>query len=179
MPLLSVCGSSPFSGSILDKWPARVNRDPTDGNTRRPQKAGEPPRVSRRALYVSPATRVVEHRQPRIVTQREGRPTGTGAPRTKRPRGSRRGIPGNGMHSNLLIINKLVEAAGVEPDPGRSTNRLMAHDFRRKDLIPRRFSPSIESPGVPSCPLESTPVVETFWRRSRLGNWSSESMKGT
>ena len=73
----------------------------------------------------------------------------------------------------------MVEAAGVEPDPYPSTNRLMAHDFHRKTLIPRRFLPSIESSGVPSCPLESTPVVETFWRRSRLGNWSSESMKGT
>jgi len=55
--------------------------------------------------------------------------------------------------------------AGVEPDPGRSTNWLMAHDFRRKTLILRRFSPSIESPRVPYCPQESTPVVEIFWRR--------------
>ena len=43
----------------------------------------------------------------------------------------------------------LVEAAGVEPDPGQFTNVLMAHDFRRKTLIPRRFPPSIESPAVP------------------------------
>ncbi len=66
----------------------------------------------------------------------------------------------------LLIIIELVEAAGVEPDYPRSTNRLMEHDFRRKTLIPRRFPPSIESPGVPSRPPESTPVLETFWRRS-------------
>ncbi len=79
----------------------------------------------------------------------------------------------------LLLINELVEAAGVEPDHPLLTNRLMTHDFRRNILISRRFQPSIESPGVPSCPLESTPVVETFWRRSRLGNWSNESMKGT
>jgi hypothetical protein len=59
----------------------------------------------------------------------------------------------------------MVEAAGIEPDPGESTNRLMVHDFSRKTSIPSRFSPSIESPGVPSCPLESTPVVEIFWRR--------------
>ncbi len=59
----------------------------------------------------------------------------------------------------------MVEAAGVEPDPGRSTNRLMAQDFRRNNMIPRRFPPSIESPGVPYSPLESTPVLETFWRR--------------
>jgi hypothetical protein len=62
----------------------------------------------------------------------------------------------------------MVEAAGVEPDHLRSTNWLMAHDFRRKVLIPRRFSPSIESPGVPYSPLESTPVVETFWRRDLI-----------
>ena len=43
----------------------------------------------------------------------------------------------------------MVEAAGVEPDHLRSTNWLMAHDFRRKVLIPCRFSPSIECPGVP------------------------------
>ena len=61
---------------------------------------------------------------------------------------------------------KMVEAAGIEPDPGQSTNRLMAHDFCRNTLIPCRFPPSIESPGVPSCPLESTPVVEIFWRRA-------------
>jgi hypothetical protein len=58
--------------------------------------------------------------------------------------------------------------AGIEPDPGQSTNRLMAHDFRRKTLIPSRFSPSIESPGAPTCPLESTPVVEISWRRCPL-----------
>ena len=63
-----------------------------------------------------------------------------------------------------------MEAAGVEPDHLRSTNWLMAHDFRRKVLIPRRFSPSIESPGVPSCPLESTPVMETFWRQKPYGS---------
>jgi hypothetical protein len=42
----------------------------------------------------------------------------------------------------------MVEAAEVEPDPGQLTNRLMAHDFRHKTFIPRRFLPSIESPGV-------------------------------
>lgn len=61
----------------------------------------------------------------------------------------------------------VAEAAGVEPDYPRSTNRLMEHDFRRKILIPRRFPPSIESPGIPLRPLESTPVLETFWRRDR------------
>lgn len=63
---------------------------------------------------------------------------------------------------------RLVEAAGVEPDPDGSTNRLMTHDFRRKTLIPRLFPPSIESPGAHSCPLESTPVVEIFWRQGAV-----------
>ena len=72
----------------------------------------------------------------------------------------------------------VVEGAGVEPDPGRSTNRLMAHDFRRKILIPRRFPPSIESPGVPSCPLESTPVVEAFWRRTWFDSGRNVSTRG-
>jgi hypothetical protein len=67
---------------------------------------------------------------------------------------------------NLNNIKELmVEAAGIEPDHPQSTNRLMAHDFLRMTTIPSRFSPSIESPGVPSSPLESTPVVEISWRR--------------
>jgi hypothetical protein len=31
----------------------------------------------------------------------------------------------------------MVEAAGVELDPGRWTKRLMAHDFLRETFIPR------------------------------------------
>jgi hypothetical protein len=53
-----------------------------------------------------------------------------------------------------LYLILLVEAAGIEPDPYRSTNRLMANDFCRKTTIPSRFSPSIESPGISSSPLE-------------------------
>ncbi len=59
----------------------------------------------------------------------------------------------------------MVEAAGIEPDHPQSTNWLMAHDFRSNCLTTRCLLPRIESPGVPSCPLESTPVVEIFWRR--------------
>jgi len=60
----------------------------------------------------------------------------------------------------------MVEAAGIELDPGESTNWLMAHDFRSNCLTTRCLLPRIESPGVPSSPLESTPVVEIFWRRT-------------
>jgi len=41
----------------------------------------------------------------------------------------------------------MAEAAGIEPDHLQLTNWLMAHDFRRKTTIPRRFSSPIESPG--------------------------------
>ena len=44
----------------------------------------------------------------------------------------------------------MVEAAGIEPDHPQSTNRLVAHGFCRKALIPCRLLPSIESPGAPS-----------------------------
>jgi hypothetical protein len=70
---------------------------------------------------------------------------------------------------------RMVEAAGVEPDHIRSTNWLMAHGFRRITLILRRFPPSTESPGVPCSPPESTPAVEIVWRRlsrtNSLGEW--------
>ena len=47
-------------------------------------------------------------------------------------------------------------------------NPMMMHDFGFycvKTLeLPRRF----DSPGVPSSPLESSPVLETFWRRPTI-----------
>ena len=45
--------------------------------------------------------------------------------------------------------------------------RTMARDFRCQGSILRRIRCPFESPGVPSSPLESTPVLETFWRRLR------------
>jgi hypothetical protein len=75
-----------------------------------------------------------------------------------------RRVSGN-LYSLVNTCNqkgKMVEAAGIEPDHPQLTNWLMAHDFCRKTSIPSRFSRPIESPGVPSCPLESTPVVEIF-----------------
>jgi len=61
---------------------------------------------------------------------------------------------------------KAVEAAGIEPERRDPANYLMANDFRRKCLESRDLPPPFECPGVPSSPLESTPVVETFWRRA-------------
>jgi hypothetical protein len=59
-----------------------------------------------------------------------------------------------------------VEAAGIEPLFHVNTNPMMAHDFgfycAKTFALPRRF----ESPGVPYSPLESSPVLEIFWRRN-------------
>ena len=58
-----------------------------------------------------------------------------------------------------------MEAAGIEPLFPVNTNPMMSHDFGFYDMktfeLPRRS----DSPGVPSSPLESSPVLEIFWRR--------------
>jgi hypothetical protein len=54
----------------------------------------------------------------------------------------------------------MVEAAGIEPLFPLNPNPMMVHDFgfyfMKTFRLPRRF----ESPGVPSSPLESPPVLE-------------------
>ena len=62
----------------------------------------------------------------------------------------------------------LAGATGLEPDSGGFSNLLMARDFRRKPLRICCLVPVFDSPGVPSSPLESSAVLETFWRRSDL-----------
>ena len=56
--------------------------------------------------------------------------------------------------------------AGIELLLPSNPNPMMTHDFGFYCLktfeLPRRFL----SPGVPSNPLESSPVLEIFWRRS-------------
>ncbi len=49
----------------------------------------------------------------------------------------------------------VVPEEGVEPDPSQSTNRLMAHDFRRKTLI---LAPLLTVDRVPWRPLQSPGV---------------------
>jgi hypothetical protein len=60
----------------------------------------------------------------------------------------------------------MVEAAGIEPLLLQNTNPMMVNDFSfycvKTFELPRRFF----SPGVPSSPPESSPVLEIFWRRS-------------
>jgi hypothetical protein len=55
-------------------------------------------------------------------------------------------------------------------DPNPRGNKSITCCWRMTSL-PNRFAarvllPSIESPGVPLSPLESTCVVETLWRRT-------------
>ena len=56
-------------------------------------------------------------------------------------------------------------AKEFEPFSPVNTNPMMVHDFgfycRRIIELPRRYL----SPRVPSSPLESSPVLEIFWRR--------------
>jgi hypothetical protein len=63
----------------------------------------------------------------------------------------------------------MVEAAGIEPLFSLNANPMMAHDFgfhcTKTFELPCRF----DSPGVPHSPLESSPVLETFWRRRPTG----------
>jgi len=63
------------------------------------------------------------------------------------------------------VRERLVEAAGIEPFSPMNPNSMMANDFGFSCVktfeLPRRFF----SPGVPSSPLESSPVLEIFWRR--------------
>jgi hypothetical protein len=56
----------------------------------------------------------------------------------------------------------------------------MARDFRCQGSILRRIRCPFESPGVPHSPLESSTVLETFWRRlrrSRAAGWRMTETK--
>lgn len=71
-----------------------------------------------------------------------------------------------GCRGPLDWQQEVVEAAGIEPVPGFFSKLAAAHDFRCQGSMFRRIRCLFESPGVPSSPLESTPVLETFWRRA-------------
>ena len=58
-----------------------------------------------------------------------------------------------------------VEAAGIEFVQADPANSLMANDLRRRCLESRDLPPPFHCPGVPWSLPESTPVVETVWRR--------------
>ena len=74
-------------------------------------------------------------------------------------------MTGNVRRRLWSTTSKMVEAAGIEPVQTQNPNPMMAYDFGFYDMktieLPRRF----ESPRVPSSPLESSPVLEIFWRR--------------
>jgi hypothetical protein len=63
----------------------------------------------------------------------------------------------------------VVEAAGIEPCCIENPNLFMARGFGRYRLKNIELLRRFESPGVPSCPLESPPVLEIFWRRKLSG----------
>ena len=81
-----------------------------------------------------------------------------------------RDLQGSDNAADVRVTSSL-EAAGIEPERRNPANYLMANDFRRKCLESRDLPPPFECPGVPSSPLESTPVVETFWRRGEVGGF--------
>ena len=59
----------------------------------------------------------------------------------------------------------MVEAAGIEPFLRVNSNLMMAHDLGFYKLKTIELRSCFFSPGVPSCPLESSPVLEIYWRR--------------
>ena len=58
-----------------------------------------------------------------------------------------------------------VEAAGIEPCRSVYLKLLMANDFGCYSLRISELSRLYLSPRVPSSPLESSPVLEIYWRR--------------
>ena len=59
----------------------------------------------------------------------------------------------------------MVEAAGVEPFPPKFHKWMMAHEFWSKRLMCLRLGLIGESSRVIGTRQESSPVVETWWRR--------------
>ena len=63
----------------------------------------------------------------------------------------------------------MVEAAEIEPFSPLNPNPMMANDFgfyRAKSFELQR---NFDLPGVPYRPLESSPVLEVYWRRKGEG----------
>jgi hypothetical protein len=61
----------------------------------------------------------------------------------------------------------MVEAAGIEPLLPSNPNPMMANDFGFYEIKTFELQRRFDSPGVPSSPLESSPVLEIYWRRAR------------
>jgi hypothetical protein len=63
-----------------------------------------------------------------------------------------------------ITRSEVVEAAGIEPDSGDNLILLMAREFGFYCIKTFELHRCFESPRVPSNPLESSPILETFWR---------------
>jgi hypothetical protein len=58
----------------------------------------------------------------------------------------------------------MVEAAGIEPFSPVNPNPMMANDFGFPCVKSLELARRFDSPGVPYSPLESSPVLEKYWR---------------
>ena len=58
-----------------------------------------------------------------------------------------------------------MEAAGVEPKRAGFLKLLMVHELLSKCLACRRFHPLFESSPIDASRLQSSPDLETLWRR--------------
>ena len=67
-----------------------------------------------------------------------------------------------GLSDAYLVskANKVVEAAGIEPFSPTYPNPMMANDFGYYCVRTFELQHRFDSPGVPSSPLESSPVLE-------------------
>jgi hypothetical protein len=101
------------------------------------------------------------HHRPRLLITALGSPAGRG------------GFPGRtaGEHTSRFLPERGRSPPILGGGGGNRTRvhgfekRATARDFRCQDSILRRIRCPFESPGVPYSPLESTPVLETVWKR--------------
>jgi hypothetical protein len=66
-------------------------------------------------------------------------------------------------------IRRYREASGIEPLFPVNPNPMMAHKFGFYFVKTLKLQRRFDSPGVPYSPLESSPVLEIYWRRLSAG----------
>jgi len=63
-----------------------------------------------------------------------------------------------------------LNAVGIEPLFPLNTNPMMANDLGIYCLKTFELRRRFDSPGVPYSPLESSPVLEIYWRHQNTGD---------